>query len=188
VPPSTGDIDPKLRLNLLFLLAAIALWGMLDLSLDDGSWLSFHVFVELTFIALLLGAVAFLWRDWLMAHKDLQEAERRVRTSQADRDVWRERTTHVLGTLGAEIDAQFERWSLTRAERDVALLLLKGLGHKEAAAQLGRSERTVRQHAVSLYRKSGLGGRAELAAFFLEDLLLPAETLQLARDDSLTSS
>jgi hypothetical protein len=31
----------------------------------------------------------------------------------------------------------------------------------------------VRQHAVSVYRKSGLSGRAELAAFFLEDLLLP---------------
>jgi hypothetical protein len=32
----------------------------------------------------------------------------------------------------------------------------------------------VRQHAVAVYRKSGLAGRAELAAFFLEDLLLPA--------------
>jgi hypothetical protein len=32
---------------------------------------------------------------------------------------------------------------------------------------------TVRQHAVAVYRKSGLAGRAELSAFFLEDLLLP---------------
>ena len=55
------------------------------------------------------------------------------------------------------------------------MLLLKGLGHKEAASVLDRSERTVRQHAVSVYRKSGLSGRAELAAFFLEDLLLPMD-------------
>ena len=55
------------------------------------------------------------------------------------------------------------------------MLLLKGLGHKEAAALLERSERTVRQHAVSVYRKSGLSGRAELSAFFLEDLLLPVD-------------
>jgi hypothetical protein len=32
---------------------------------------------------------------------------------------------------------------------------------------------TVRQHAVSVYEKSGLQGRAELAAFFLEDVFLP---------------
>ena len=53
-----------------------------------------------------------------------------------------------------------------------------GLGPRDVtpeatAAVLDRSERTVRQHAVSVYRKSGLAGRAELSAFFLEDLLLP---------------
>jgi hypothetical protein len=31
----------------------------------------------------------------------------------------------------------------------------------------------VRQHAGVVYQKAGLGGRAELSAFFLEDLLLP---------------
>ncbi len=40
---------------------------------------------------------------------------------------------------------------------------------------LERSERTVRQHAIAVYSKSGLAGRAELAAFFLEDLLLPQQ-------------
>jgi hypothetical protein len=49
----------------------------------------------------------------------------------------------------------------------------KGYGHKEIAALQRKSERTVRQHAVAVYRKSGLSGRAELSAFFLEDLLLP---------------
>ena len=49
----------------------------------------------------------------------------------------------------------------------------KGRSHKQIAYATGRSERTVRQHAVSVYHKSGLNGRAELAAFFLEDILLP---------------
>jgi hypothetical protein len=31
----------------------------------------------------------------------------------------------------------------------------------------------VRQQAGSIYRKAGLGGRRDLAAFFLEDLLGP---------------
>jgi DNA-binding NarL/FixJ family response regulator len=50
---------------------------------------------------------------------------------------------------------------------------MKGHGHKQIAAASGRSERTVRQHAVAVYQKSGLQGRAELAAFFLEDLMVP---------------
>ena len=52
-------------------------------------------------------------------------------------------------------------------------MLLKGHGHKEIAALTGRSERTVRQHAGVVYEKAGLAGRAELAAFFLNDVVLP---------------
>jgi len=35
-------------------------------------------------------------------------------------------------------------------------------------------DEVLRQHAVAVYQKSGLRGRAELAAFFLEDLAVPA--------------
>ncbi len=59
-------------------------------------------------------------------------------------------------------------------ERETAILLLKGFSHREITSIAGKSEKTVRQHSVAIYRKSGLGGRAELSAFFLEDLLLPA--------------
>jgi DNA-binding NarL/FixJ family response regulator len=75
------------------------------------------------------------------------------------------------------VDEQMGRWGLTPAEREVALLLLKGHGHKQIASATGRSERTVRQHAIAVYRKAGVGGRAELAAFFLADLELPTESL-----------
>src|SRR5690606_27259970 len=98
-----------------------------------------------------------------------------------ERDLWRARAEQLLRGLGEAIDAQLRSWRLTPAERETALLLLKGLGHKEIAAVCGRSERTVRQHAVAVYRKSGLGGRAELSAFFLEDLLLPPAP-ELERD------
>jgi DNA-binding NarL/FixJ family response regulator len=54
-------------------------------------------------------------------------------------------------------------------------MLLKGYGHKEIAGLTGRSERTVRQHAGAAYEKAGLAGRAELAAYFLNDLMLPEE-------------
>ncbi|MBW2360836.1 MAG: helix-turn-helix domain-containing protein [Deltaproteobacteria bacterium] len=111
----------------------------------------------------------------MQARRSLGWAEGRLAANEVERNHWRARATRLLHGLGSEIDSQFERWSLTPMERQVALLLLKGLGHKEAASVLDRSERTVRQHAVSVYRKSGLAGRAELAAFFLEDLLLPID-------------
>jgi DNA-binding NarL/FixJ family response regulator len=81
-----------------------------------------------------------------------------------------------LQGLGEAIDRQFQRWGLTEAESEVALLQLKGLRHKEIAELRHTSERTVRQQALAVYRKSGLSGRSDLAAFFLEDVLLPQAT------------
>ena len=55
----------------------------------------------------------------------------------------------------------------------VGLFLLKGLSHKEIAEVRQTSERTIREQARAVYRKSNLSGRPALSAFFLEDLLLP---------------
>ena len=90
---------------------------------------------------------------------------------------WRSESRTLLNGLGEAIDAQFTRWGLTDAEREVALLLLKGLSTKEIAAVRAGSERTVREHARAIYSKAGLTGRAALSAFFLEDLLAPIEGL-----------
>jgi DNA-binding CsgD family transcriptional regulator len=90
---------------------------------------------------------------------------------------WRSESRALLEGLGEAINAQFTRWNLTDAEREVALLLLKGLSTKEIAAVRAGSERTVREHARAIYAKAGLTGRAALSAFFLEDLLAPIEGL-----------
>lgn len=88
---------------------------------------------------------------------------------------WRETArAHVTG-LSQAISAQFRGWALTEAETDVAGLMLKGLAHKEIATLRSCSEATVRQHATAVYRKSGLTTRAQLTAFFLEDLLMPSD-------------
>lgn len=100
------------------------------------------------------------------------EAERARLGEQAAR--WRSEARSALDGLSQAIDLQFERWGLTAAEREVALLLLKGLSHKEAADVRGTSERTVRQQALTVYKKAEVSGRAELSAFFLEDLMSPS--------------
>ena len=153
---------------------AIAIGGAVDLALDNPTTLwSFHVLFEAGMLVLSLGAVAFLWIGWQGTGRTLEQTRSTLEARGAERDVWRARAEKFLSGLGEEIDRQFRDWNLTPAERETALLLLKGYGHKEIAVLQDKSERTVRQHSVAVYRKSGLSGRAQLSAFFLEDLLLP---------------
>ncbi len=86
---------------------------------------------------------------------------------------WRAEARTLLKGLGDAIDEQFTLWNLTEAEKEVALLLLKGLSLKEIAQVRATSERTIRAQARALYAKAGLSGRAALSAFFLEDLMAP---------------
>ena len=91
---------------------------------------------------------------------------------------WRTESRGILNGLGEAINTQFSRWNLTDAEREVALLLLKGLSQKEIATIRAVSERTIREQSRSIYTKSGLNGRTGLSAFFLEDLLAPIEGVE----------
>lgn len=97
----------------------------------------------------------------------------RLAATEREATHWKQEAGALLEGLGVAIDAQFGRWGLTRAERGVALLLLKGLSHKEIAQIRTVSEATVRQQSQGVYRKAGVSSRNDLAAFFLEDLLLP---------------
>jgi DNA-binding CsgD family transcriptional regulator len=80
------------------------------------------------------------------------------------------------GALGAVIDAQFQSWALTPAERDVGFLALKGLDVAEIAELRGAAQGTVRAQLTRIYAKAGVSGRAQFAAFFVEDLLGQAIT------------
>jgi DNA-binding CsgD family transcriptional regulator len=168
------DVGVGFRWLATLLLGAIAAGGAVDLVLDRPTTLwSFHVLFELSLLGLSLGAVAYLWLGWRDTGRRLAQTRDELAARGAERDAWRGRAEKLLRGLGEEIDGQLRSWGLTPVERETALLLLKGYGHKEIAALQEKSERTVRQHAVAVYRKSGLSGRAELSAFFLEDLLLP---------------
>jgi DNA-binding CsgD family transcriptional regulator len=87
------------------------------------------------------------------------------------------------------MDRQFEEWGMTAAEREVGLLILKGLSHKEIAALRATTEATVRQQAQAIYRKAKLPGKTAFSAYFLEDLLAPdLEVAPDAVDNGLTAA
>lgn len=75
------------------------------------------------------------------------------------------------GALGQVIDRQFISWALTPAERDVAFLALKGLDVADIARLRGAAQGTVRAQLTRIYSKADVSGRAQFAAFFVEDLL-----------------
>lgn len=142
-----------------------------------------HIALEVAIMAVALGGAVALWAQLALARRRARTLQRDLVRAEADLSRFRAESQEHLRGLAAAIDHQFDRWGLSSAEREVALLLLKGLAHKDVADLRRTSERTVRQQALAVYRKAGLAGRAELSAFFLEDLLQPAAP---ARADART--
>jgi DNA-binding CsgD family transcriptional regulator len=164
----------------LFAVIAVLMGVDVFIEIRRGVPLPLESFEILIFI-LALGGIALHWRRMLTAREHseqldarLAEAHAEITRWTAEARRWNDEAQDLLQGLGAAIDRQFDRWALSAAERDVALLQLKGLRHREIADLRKTSERTVRQQALSVYRKSGLNGRSDLAAFFLKDLLLPS--------------
>lgn len=169
------DLDGRrFRRVIVALLLVVAIGGAIDLYLDaPATWFTPHVLYELVLMVVSAGGAIYLARGWRRTTVALSNVRGSLQLRQEERDHWRTSAERALAGLAQAIDAQFDAWHLTPSEREVAMHLLKGHGHKQTAALTGRSERTVRQHAVVVYQKSGLSGRAELAAFFLEGLMLP---------------
>jgi DNA-binding NarL/FixJ family response regulator len=167
---------PRIGLVLAAIFLLVVVGGTVDLILDDPpTLLSPHVGFEVLLVLLSLAAAAYLARGWYTARSRLLAKVEESSRLRRERQEWDERTAELLRGLSSAIADQFGTWTLTPTEGKVALMLLKGLSHKRIARTTDTSERTVRQHSVAIYKKSGLSGRAELAGFFLEALLLPGE-------------
>lgn len=126
--------------------------------------------------------LAIVYRQRLLSRR--REGGLRLELLKASEDVER-RTREMeqraqgaeskLAGMGAQIEKEFDRWQLSSAERDIAHLMLKGLRLKDIARARNTSDRTVRQQAQAIYRKAGIDGRSDLAAYFLEDFLKGSE-------------
>ena len=63
---------------------------------------------------------------------------------------------------------------LSDRERQIAVLVARGLKNRDIAEQLSISENTVKRHMQSIFNKSGARDRLELAVFALSELGLQA--------------
>ena len=140
--------------------------------------------LDLTEKLLLLGAMAAVAWSVLVV-SDLRDGQAALKShlerSAAQGEAWRRSRQTEIAAMGQAIADQLRQWGLSPAEADVAGLLLKGCSMKEIALARDTSEATIRQQAQTVYQKSGLSGRAELSAYFLDSLFSEAEDQGRAR-------
>ncbi len=170
-----GQWDGKRKRTILFAAAAMfILFIVQELLVSDDPVTLRSMLSDLLEWFLLAGcavASSVLTLRIQAQEQESQLVRRDLQVLRAHGQRWREEMADHIRELGNGIRRQFEAWSLTPAEQEIGLFLLKGLSHKEIANLRNTSEATIRQQAASIYQKSNLSGRAALSAFFLEDLL-----------------
>ncbi|MFO7593874.1 MAG: helix-turn-helix transcriptional regulator [Pseudomonadota bacterium] len=153
------------------MLFGVATLGIADIFMDLHAHMSIlHVVVELGIVVFSLVPAFYMLRRWRIATMKAHHAQQHLQ--------------EYLYGLGKSIEQSFNQWRLTEAEKKTALYILKGLSHREIAQMCHRSEGTVRQHAVSVYRKAGITSRAEFSAHFLQKLL-PPQPAPDSQDDAV---
>lgn len=164
-------VASKERIILVSLFSIIVISISIDLYSDIQENLPLKHFIhELGLLSLSLVAAIYQMLLIFKRDQEITSFARRVNDLETEKAAFKQQFAKVKNDFSQVLDQQFTTWGLTPVEKDIALLLIKGMGMKEISQTRSTSEGTVRQQAATIYRKSGLIGRKELAAFFLDEL------------------
>jgi len=154
----------------VFLLSMLANgWDAWDDLAHHGA--SAHLTLNILLMVLSFVGLLAVWRQFSQRGIELALAKASLTVAQTSLGKTEAQAAKLMGELSGMIHRQFDVWQLSDAEKEVALLLLKGLSLEEIAVIRGRAEKTVRQQASAIYNKAGIAGRHALSAYFFEDLL-----------------
>ncbi|MFN7729915.1 MAG: helix-turn-helix transcriptional regulator [Bdellovibrio sp.] len=169
-------MNQKERVVIAFVLAVIAVMVGFDLFTDSKEGVAiWHLLVEASIAAVALLGVFYILRGSVELKHRLEREITDFNHFKKEAELWKVESRKYLDGLSKAIDQQLSKWKLTVAEKEVAFLLLKGMSLKEIAEIRNTAEKTARVQSLAIYSKSGLSGRSELSAFFLEDLLVPPD-------------
>lgn len=156
----------------LIILVFCATFFLVDMYTDwrEGIPVS-HIWHEGVLFLLALLAIGWQIQVIIKKNKRIKDLHSELLDMNQSYLKWKEKAQSSSQQMRNLIDNEFNSWQLSHSEKDVALLLIKGLSMKQIAEIRETQEKTIRQQATGIYRKSGLSGRQELAAFFLEDIL-----------------
>ena len=159
----TQTPDEKLKLRKVMFLSAIALQigsGMIFLIdvVFELNEFTRHTWFELIGIVGLAIGAGFTFRQYR------QLLHRNTKVEQE--------LSAVSGAFQEMIEVHFRNWGLTGAERDVALLSIKGLPVADIATMRATRAGTIKAQSAAIYRKAGVSSRAELISVVIEDLIM----------------
>jgi DNA-binding CsgD family transcriptional regulator len=133
--------------GLVFITDVVSEWGEFDR----------HTLAEvLGIIALLIGAAVSLAQYRHLLRRNTKIERELGAASGAFQDV---------------IEQHFDNWHLTEAERDVAILSIKGVPIADIAAMRHTRAGTIKAQSAAIYRKAGVSSRAELITVMIEELI-----------------
>lgn len=154
--PKPGKITSLVSLLVIQAMAAAFFVGdvIADLTFDG---LDAHVMLEAAVsLALVLGLVF-----------GIREVRRTIESARRNEEA----LAIARGALANVMESHFDDWQLTSAERDVALLAVKGCDINEISELRKVAQGTVRAQLSRVYAKSGVSSRTELISLFIDDLI-----------------
>lgn len=139
-----------------------------DFSSGESWW---HIIEETVVITLALSLITYLLLNLRQQSRAMQQLKQELATTEQSLARSHSRMSEARKQYSQLIQQQFDEWGLSQSEQEIALLLLKGLSFSEIAAIRQTKEKTVRQQASEIYKKSGVSGRHAFSAWFFEDFL-----------------
>lgn len=125
--------------------------------LFSASWLAHEIIALITLLGFIAGGF-LIWSGNRLVMKRNREVERLLRSAQ--------------GEFFEMLELQFDRWGLSAAEKDVALMTVKGLTVSEIADLRSTSQGTIKSQNNSIYRKANVKSRTQLLGALIDELLV----------------
>lgn len=156
----TGDGRATVLAGLILLQVLCALFFIGDVAADLRSGVrvtDLHLFPEALAALALVAGIVYLTVELRALLDRIGEMDRGLKAAR--------------GQMAEVIDTFFDAWALTQAERDVAVMILKGIDNETIARLRRTAPGTVRAQATAIYAKSASQGRAQFISLFMEELL-----------------
>ena len=153
-------------------LVLIIIFKVVDLYIDFSNGVhTKHILQEVLLIAISLALFIYLMLDMAKRSINTSRLIAQLNQSKSYTEALNKQVLDTKQKFFDAIHAQFNDWKLTPSEKEVALLLVKGLSTSEIAAVSKKSEKTIGNQASAVYKKAHVSGRHELAALFFETLI-----------------
>lgn len=175
MPNVTSNILQE-KMTLTFLQIAVFLMVCADVTFDILEGLPmkamvFDLFFEGIILIFVLISTNYIWRKFSLVHETTTALHEDLEKTKILVSHWEKRSLEFIKEFQEHLFKKLSEWNLTKSEKEITLLLLKGLSSKEIASSRFTSERTIRNQCRSIYQKANVSNKSELSAFFLNELL-----------------